>query len=601
MNGSRRGQTRRHPARAGAVLLGLLIWPATARSVGLRVRVEGLGGALSGVLKNRSLKGTDVRQNVLSALSIEDARREKNLSPERIERLHSKAPDEIRRALEPYGFYRPRIRPDLERNGNEWTAIYDVDPGPALRLASVDIQIAGPGSTEPALEKARAAFPLKAGEVLYQPAYEEGKSAIEDAAAETGYMDAKYEAAQIRINLAEYSSDVVLRLSTGPRYLFGPVRFQQNVLDPRLLRGYVTWKEGEPLRASKLLEFQNALSDAPYFSRVEIVPRKDEAAGLEVPIEVALVPAPPQKYQFGAGYGTDTGPRGSVHAEYRRLNQAGHRAEADIKASGIEKSVATRYLIPGAYPRTDLITFSLGYADLTPATFHSKTSLAGVDRSQTRRGWRESFGLVFQREDFTVGVDKGTSNLLTPTAGWTRVVADDRIFTTNGYRVQLLTSAARRGIGSNATYAEAKVSGKWIRSLDARDRVITRADIGYLATSEFRTLPPRVRFFAGGDQSVRGYAYNRLGELDEEGHVIGGRILTVASAEFEHRFLPKWGAAVFFDAGNAMNHFSSGIRKGAGAGVRWISPIGPVRLDGAYGFDQPARGFRVHVNIGPDL
>jgi translocation and assembly module TamA len=601
MNASRRVRTRDGAACAGLVLMALLASPVSARGIGLKVQVEGLGGALSGLVQSRSLKGTDIRQNVLSVLSIEDARKDKNLTPQRIERLHSRAPDEIRRALEPYGFYRPRIQSDLQRNGNEWTATYDVDPGPALRLSSVDVEIAGPGSREPSLEKARAAFPLKAGEVLYQPAYEEGKSAIEDAAAETGYMDAKYEIAQIRIDLASYSSDVVLHLATGPRYLFGPVRFEQNVLDPRLLRGYVTWKQGEPIRASKLLELQNALSDAPYYSRVEVVPRREEAVGLEVPIDVSLVPAPPQKYQFGAGYGTDTGPRGSIHAEYRRINREGHRAEADIKASGIEKSVATRYLIPGAYPRTDVITFSLGYADLTPATFHSKTSLAGVDRSQTRRGWRESFGLVFQREDFTVGLDKGISNLLTPTAGWTRVIADDRIFTTNGYRVQLLTSAARQGIGSNATFAEAKASGKWIHSLDARDRVITRADIGYLATSEFRILPPRVRFFAGGDQSVRGYAYNRLGELDEGGHVIGGRILTVASAEFDHRFLPKWGAAVFFDAGNAMNHFSSGLKKGAGAGVRWISPIGPVRLDGAYGFDQPARGFRVHVNIGPDL
>ena len=585
---------------AGAAV-AFLLRPQAARAASVRVRVDGLGGVLSGVLENRSLKGSDVRQNVLSALSIEDARKDKWLSPERIRRLHAKAPDEIRHALEPFGFYRPQIRADLERQGEDFTARYQVDPGPPLRLASVDVEILGAGSSEPALEKARAAFPLRRGEVLYQPAYEEGKTAIEDAAAETGYMDGRYARSEIRVDLAAYSSAIVLLFDTGPQYRFGPVRFVQNVLDERFLTGYVTWKRGNPLRASQLLEFQSALADAPYYSRVEVVPRRDEAADLEVPIEVTLTPAPPQKYQFGAGYGTDTGPRGSVHAEYRRLNREGHRAEADIRASGIEKSLTTKYLIPGAYPRTDVVTFSLGYADLNPATYRSKTELAGVDRSQTRRGWRESFGLVFQREDFTVGVDKGISKLLTPTGNWTRVVADDRIFTTKGYRVQLQVQAARKGVGSNASFEQARATAKWIHSVDARDRVILRADAGYLATSDFRILPPRVRFFAGGDQSVRGYAYNRLGELDEQGHVIGGRILTVASAEFDHRFLPKWGAAVFFDAGNAMNRFSSGIRKGAGAGVRWISPIGPIRLDGAYGFDAPARGFRVHVNIGPDL
>ena len=118
-------------------------------------------------------------------------------------------------------------------------------------------------------------------------------------------------------------------------------------------------------------------------------------------------------------------------------------------------------------------------------------------------------------------------------------------------------------------------------------------------------IPPRIRFFAGGDQSVRGYGFQELGPRDERGDVIGGKTLATASLEYEHRFRPRWGGAVFVDAGNAFdagrgsNGRRTDLEVGAGLGVRWISPVGPVRVDGAYGFADNA--IRLHVNIGPDL
>jgi translocation and assembly module TamA len=333
---------------------------------------------------------------------------------------------------------------------------------------------------------------------------------------------------------------------------------------------------------------------------VEVVAEQEQAEGLEVPIAVNLVPAKPQRYQFGLGYGTDTGPRGSVLAEYRRLNRRGHRAELELKLSQIEKSGAAKYLLPGAYPRTDVLTFSFGYADIRTDTSESKTFLAGADRSQSRGLWRESLSLLYQREDFKVGVDRGVARLLVPGVGYSRVIAEDRINTRKGYRLQLRLSGAQDGVLSNATFLQAYASGKRIRPLGRRGRLIARAEAGYTETPDFRKLPPRIRFFAGGDQSVRGYGFQELGERDEEGNVIGGPTLLVGSVEYEYRFLPKWGIATFFDSGAASDSFSGPFQKGVGLGVRWISPVGPIRLDGAYALDDP-RGFRVHVNIGPDL
>ncbi len=598
--------TRRLPLRAAvtAAAIGLCASALPERAdAGERidVEVEGLGGALGGLLQNQSLKGTDVRQNVLSVLSIEDHRKDENLTEARVRRLHEEAPAEIRKALEPFGYFRPTIDAELTRDGDAWRAVYRVDPGPALSVASLELTITGPGEQDPDLRAAAAAFPLRRGEVVVSPVYERGKDAIETAAAEHGYLDGAFAENEIRVDLAAYTADVVLRYETGPRYLFGPVRFEQSILDPEVIRGYVTWTEGEPISTSKILELQNGLASAPYFQRVEVVPRKDEAQDRRVPIEVNLRPAKPFRFEVGAGYGTDTGPRGTFRTLVRRVNRHGDHAELNVRLSGIEQSGALRYLIPGPYPRTDVYTFSIGYERLEPETSNTRAFVTGIDRSQKRGTWKESFSLFYRRETYTVGVDSGTSNLLVPGAHWEKVVADDRIDAKNGWRTTFLTQTAVKGVVSDATFLTLDAAAKMIRSIGGGNRLIGRAELGYVATSELRRLPPQFRFFAGGDQSIRGYGYQHVGPLDEEGNVVGGKILAVASVELDHRFLPKWGAAVFVDGGNAMNAFSEGWKTGAGAGLRWISPIGPIRVDSAYGFDPPSRGWKLHVNIGPDL
>jgi translocation and assembly module TamA len=589
-------------APAVAFLLFVAAAPGAARGEKLRVEVEGLGGALSGLLENRSLRGSDVRQNVLSALTIAAAaKKEEDLTERRIRTLHARAPEEIRRALEPFGYYRPTIDATLKKEPEgRWLATYRLDPGMAIRVESVDLKVTGEGASDWGFRVAQRRFPLREGDPLAHAAYQTGKAAFEEMASRIGYLDGRFETSELRVDLERYRSSIVLHYETGPRYLFGPVTFRQEALDPDLLRGYVTWERGAPLNTDKLLELQNALSDSPYFSRVEVVAEQEQAEGQEVPIAVNLVPAKPQRYQFGLGYGTDTGPRGSALAEYRRLNRRGHRAEMELKLSQIEKSGTAKYLLPGPYPRTDMVTFSLGYADIRTDTSESKAFLAGADRSQLRGLWRESLSLLYEREDFKVGVDRGVARLLVPGVSYSRVIAENRITTRKGYRLQLKLSGAQEGALSNATFLQAYASGKGIRPLGRRGRLITRAETGYTETPDFRKLPPRIRFFAGGDQSVRGYGFQELGERDEEGNVIGGPTLLVGSVEYEYRFLPKWGLATFFDAGAASDSFSGPFQKGVGLGVRWISPVGPIRLDGAYALDDP-RGFRIHVNIGPDL
>jgi translocation and assembly module TamA len=132
-------------------------------------------------------------------------------------------------------------------------------------------------------------------------------------------------------------------------------------------------------------------------------------------------------------------------------------------------------------------------------------------------------------------------------------------------------------------------------------RLIIRGEGGGSVVSEFSELPPSKRFFAGGDNSIRGYAYDSLGPEDEDGNVKGGKYLMVGSIEFEHRLKDNWSAAAFYDAGNAFDSLTDPFRHGAGFGIRWRSPVGPVRLDLAFPLGDADRSWRIHINIGPDL
>lgn len=587
-------------------LLGLAA-AAPLHADAVKVEIEGLDrtlernarSALSLILDDPSL--TDrLKNRVLAIFGRKDESAEPLEEPQ-IRRLFAQGPDEIREALQPYGYYKPQIRSDLRQEEKTWIARYEVDPGPPIRFASVDIQVTGAGGGDRRFRDIVADYPVKRGDVLVHPIWEEGKGRLQEVAFESGYIDADFAVSEVRVDMGSYQAVAVLRFDTGPRYLFGEARFNQEVLDPEVLQGYVNFKPGEPLDLNKLRELQNALSDSPYWSRVEVVTRQEEARELRVPIDVNLIPSKPMRFSGGLGYGTDTGARASGAWELRRINRHGHRGRVQTIVSEIQQSLELRYEIPGHYPRTDVLTFSGAYDRQRSDTVESETGLLGAQLTRSRGGWRETYSLSYQREDFEVGLDRGISNLLVPGVGLERVKADDRIDTTKGYRLRLSVLGAEESLLSDASFVQGLVEGKIIRTLGDRHRLIGRTELGYTGTDELRELPPRYRFFAGGDRSVRGYAYQALGREDEAGNVIGGEALLVGSLEYEYRFLERWGAAVFFDAGNAFRDFGGSLEQGAGIGLRWRSPIGPIRADVAWALTEPDRPLRFHINIGPDL
>ena len=550
------------------------------------------------------IEGVDaeVERNMRAMMEIARAAETGPLTRDRLDRLHVRATNDIETALQPFGYYQPHIEKSLEPVGNEFVARYTVDPGVQVHLRSVEITLTGAGKDDPAFVAVKDGFPLRQGDPLRHTLYETGKLRLLAVAADSGYLDADFDTSAVRVDTEAGVADVRIIFDTGNRFHFGPVWFDQDVLDESFLRTRIPFRQGEPWRQDQILQLQTMLSEDPYFARVEVLPRRDSAQGLEVPIRVALVPQPRQEYEFGAGYGTDTGPRGRAASYWRRLNPRGHYARGDLKLSTVEQLATAEYNIPAVTHPTGVLTFFGGYVRRVPTTNKSNTVTIGTRLTRKRFGWRETWSLQWQHEDFAVGVDTASAVLFMPGTGWDRSRADHILFPRRGYRVQFQGLGALNGVVSNATFLRAGVSGKVVYGFAPQFRVLARAETGRIFTRQFHQLPATIRYFTGGDQTVRGFGYQDLGTRDSLGNIIGGQSLITSSLEVDFWPLPRGGIALFTDAGNAMQHFDlADLEYSVGAGIRYLSPLGMIRLDGAFPVSSPGRAFRIHISVGPDI
>jgi translocation and assembly module TamA len=286
----------------------------------------------------------------------------------------------------------------------------------------------------------------------------------------------------------------------------------------------------------------------------------------------------------------------------RWLNAAGHKAGGQFELSKRLEVVSAFYRIPRPGRDNGSLNFAVGYRDET--TDSSREQLMRLSAAQVRDGWRgyrRTLGLQYLDGDFEIADEPGTSRLLFAEALLERKRADDAIFPRRGLRTSYALRLSPEGLVSDTSFAQLRADAKWMRPAGPRARLLLRATLGAMAVDDFDALPPELRFFAGGDRSVRGFDYEQIGETNDSGGVIGGRYLAVGSVEYERFLSEKWGVAAFVDAGDA---FTSTLvwNVGAGLGVRWKSPVGLVRLDVATPLvTELDESLRVHFVIGPDL
>ncbi len=404
----------------------------------------------------------------------------------------------------------------------------------------------------------------------------------------------------------EGRADIVLQLETGHRFLFGQTTvnpFNPEIISDELLARYLPYKAGEPYSQRGISELQAILYGAGFFSKVSVEPEFDKTVDLRVPIGLTLLPAKPNRYSFGLGYGTDTGARGKMEWRNRLLNVSGHRAHSSLQVSQRLSKVDADYEIPMADPRYDVMKYAGSYG--TEEWDGTQTDLLSVAAALSHAGPRFQYGvsLELQDENYSVGVTDGSSLLLLPGGSWSMVVAENRINTENGWRFSLDGKGASQSVLADASFLQMQAGVKAIFSPFAKWRLIGRGTLGGTIVDSIDDLPPSLRFYAGGDQSVRGYGYKQIGPVDASGTVIGGRYLMVGSVEVERKIDQLWSVAAFYDVGQATNtNTDIELKKSVGIGGRITLPFGQARLDVAVPlFDDDQNAFRIHLVVGADL
>ena len=567
------------------VLIGLAMLAAPAwAGVQVHVRVEGINGAL--------------KDNVMASLAIVQYKDLGAHPRATIRRLDSQAPGQIREALEPFGYFSPHIESRLTHDGDTWTATYRIDPGKPVVLRHVTVKVTGPGADDAVFKSVEKKTRLEPGKRLDQQAYTRTKQNLQEAAAEHGYLDAAFTQHVLKVDPGQLSADVTLVYATGPRYRFGKITVKQDILNPAFVRRYIHIHPGDPYDAQALADLQSALSSSGYFASVVVTPEKAQSHGRRVPIRIATTPAKRNRYTFGLGYGTDTGPRVTFGWENRRVNRRGHRFRFDTRLSRIESQAIARYIVPLSNPATDRLVYSGTFNQQDYGGTVSHLLGAGASRIVQLDGWQESVSLDANRYVSDIGRQSMRSLLLIPGIRFSRIVANPPTFPRHGYSVSAELSGAARALGSDNSFLRADVSAHFIYPLGP-GRLLLHGELGAIADSNFSQLPVALRFFAGGDSSVRGYAYQSIGPTNADGLVVGGRYLKIASVEYDFPVVGHWGLAGFFDAGNASNSLGSRWNEGIGVGVRYRTPVGDVRVDFAHPIAHPQLGFyRIHISIG---
>jgi translocation and assembly module TamA len=548
------------------------------------------------------LMGLDAAQsaNVLAYLEVDD---EPCDAPAwRVEQLNQASPARIRDALQALGYYEPRIDSKLERDDACWHATFTVELGEPTVVRAFDVLLDGEAAGDPSFLAARDQSPLRAGAALHHGHYEELKRRWSDLALERGYADAKFTQSRIDVYPEQRVADVVLHFDSGRRYRFGDVTFEQDVLSDRLIRSYLPFHPGDAYDTQELTDLYIALADSGYFRNIEVAPAQANRDTGEIPIVIVLTGAARRLITYGVGFSTDTGPRIRFGRNNRRFNDRGHQFGVNAQLSPVVSEVTANYRFPFGDPRSEWIDFDVGVKSEDTETAESESLQFGARRVLERPGdWTRTQMLNLLVEDFEVADQLGRSRLLMPGINWTRIRADNNIRPARGSKLELEVRGANDVLGSDTNFLQVIAKGKWIWSPSQKARILLRGDLGATEERSFDELPPSVRFFAGGDNSVRGYDFEALGPVDTDGEVIGGLSLAVGSVEYEHAVRERWSVAVFVDSGNAFEGSNFDTKTGAGLGARWQSPLGPIRVDLAHPFDDEDTSWRLHISLGPDL
>lgn len=530
-----------------------------------------------------------------------------NDNPRNITAFLEKLPSETQKSLQALGYYKPKItisnNVDASDEKNDATIKIVINKGVPTRVRNLNVQLLGEANEDSGFIRILDQLPLKLGSILDHGDYEASKSVFFDVAQERGYFDGKFVVSSAVVHNNVNGADVTLIFDSGIRYQFGKVSFDSDIFNTTFLERWLPFATGTPYEATLVAELTKQLQGSGYFRKVRVHTLRDQPVGNKIPVNINLIGTSKNTVGVGVGYATDTGPRTKLTWRRPRHNRRGHSLELSTGLSDIRQDFTAQYRIPKRVkPLTDY--FLIDFGALNENTEDTRSQLRTLNFQhvrQTEKQWQESLFMRWENEKYVVSEESHRVNLILPGGSWSRTRTRGDAANLSGDQLSVQVMAAHTDFFSDVSLLKSVLDMKWLHSFTDRHRLIGSLSYGAIATSEFSKIPASHRFYIGGDRSVRGFDYRSISPEDKDGDLTGGRFKEVGSIEYNYRFYDKWSVATFVDAGRSFDHFDERYRVGAGLGLRWLSPVGPFRIDLGFGISEDDIPWLIHISLGPDL
>ena len=534
-----------------------------------------------------------------------------------VKQFFSTVKKRLRKASRALGYYDAEFRSGGKIEKGCWKLRLKISQGKPTKIISQKINIVGEGAKLPVFKKILAEKPYEKGDVLNHKLYTDYKTRMTDAAQALGFFDAEFKTHSIRVDALAHKAKLDLLFDTGKRYRYGKITVEQDVLDDSTIKNYVLLKTGKPFNAEDLLEQQQLLQRSGYFKVIDVTVEHELASNGRVPVTIKLARNKRNVYKLKLGYGSETGPRVTVEMNRRWTGSNGKALKAVTRVSKNDQLVSLFLLNPQKKPEDDTLVYNIDFKrEIKDDSVSKNINVGGKFNRKRDSGWVQtaSLGLLL---DITTpaGKDDQFSKYILFGVGLEKTKADNLLFPLDGWRIKYSANFASKALFSDQDILQGKIAVKRIKQL-GEGRFLGRFEVGSTLVNNYDELPQGLRYYAGGQNTVRGYKYSTLGEKVNrlvDGEIkkvnIGGRNVLNLSFEYQYPINKEWSIAAFTDIGNAFLDWDDyELKVGVGFGARWKSPIGPVRIDLGFPTDSPEdnpednyKKPRLYLGIGSDL
>jgi translocation and assembly module TamA len=516
----------------------------------------------------------------------------------------------VRRALVASGYYGAEVafRIEGEAGGPEkMRAVFAIVPGAKFRIVRHVIAYSDDG--DPGRPQSFDAVDISPTDQSQGVMLELNQQRFLEALWGRGYPAARIVARRAEADIEAETATAIYTFESGPRAHFNGVDFEGALrTDETFLRKLKTWEEGDLFDRARLVDYRDRLAEAGVFSTIEVSPGAVDDDGT-APVRVAVSERKRRTIGAGVSYSTSEGPGGRLFLEYRNLFGRAERARVEIEGTEIRQSVEFDFIkpLPG-FPGSAFADFD--FVNETTDAFDARSFAIGaglakdwlVDQLETRAGVAFETSKVEPNlaRTSTIREERNYFASIPLSATWD--TEDDPLVLSKGARASI---TATPYFGSDQfTRIEAVARSRVSFGAAKRFTIAGRMRAAATAGQALRLLPVNKRVYSGGGSSVRGYDYQAVGPLDANGVPIGGRSAVEAAIEARARITKRIQLAAFADAGAVYSEpfpdFAGDYLVGAGVGIRYLSTLGPIRLDAAVPLEKRPtdRDFQIYISLG---